>query len=187
MMLELNDVHLSGVPRGLTMIAREEQLTCLFAAEGQPASTALRWLHAMMGLEPIESGFISIDGEPLTPRSAPLMRQLMAFVPSALPSVGQVTVYESPTVQQLFALKANRQLPISNGLLKEEMLRTGTVGQQAQLIAVGALLKRPILLVDDPPAAAAGYLLAQAQKGLAVIVASSRPAYTGAAHQVVQL
>lgn len=186
MLLELNDVHLSGITQGLTMIAREGEVTCL-AAPSSPGACPLRWLHAIMGFEAIESGFISFDGEPLTLRSAPMMRQLMAFVPSALPSVGHVTVYSPPTVQQLFSLKSNRHLPISNGLLKEEMHRTGVSGPQAQLLAVGVLLKRPILLADNPPTAAENYLFGQAQAGLTVVVTSSHPAYTSTAHQVVRI
>ena len=40
---------------------------------------------------------------------------MMAYAPSELVADGEVTVYEPPTVQDVFNLKANRDVPISNG------------------------------------------------------------------------
>jgi hypothetical protein len=101
------------------------------------------------------------------------MRRLMAFVPAALEQDGEVEVYEPPSVQDVFALKANRQFSISNGLLSEEMKRTGATGMKAQLLAVGVLLQRHILLVDRPAASSMPYLKRQAEMGRIVVVTSN--------------
>ncbi|MBR1415987.1 MAG: hypothetical protein IJ570_09030 [Prevotella sp.] len=189
-MLELNDVLIRGEKNTLSLMAREGQLTCLttvFAAAESSVLSLTRWLHAMLGLEPVITGYISIDGEPVTAASAPLLRRQMAFAPAGLHSVGEVVVYEPPTVQDVFALKANRQLPITNGILSEEMKRTGTTGIKAQLLAVAVLLNRPILLVDRPAVASLGYLRQLAEKGRTIIVSSADDAIVSAADQVVMV
>ena len=178
-MLELNDVLIRGEQSTLSMMAREGQLTCLVGGN-------VRWLHAILGFEPIISGFISIDGEPLTPRSAVAMRRLMAFVPVSLDAVGEINVYEPPTVQDVFALRANREQAISNGLLSEEMKRTGTTGIKAQLLAVAVLLNRRILLIDRPDAASLPYLRHQADAGRIVVICSDDSAVINAADNVVE-
>jgi len=178
-MLELNDVLLRGEQWTLSMMARDRQMTCLVGSS--------RWLYAMLGFEPVVSGFISVDGEPLTPRTVGALRRLMAFAPQCLDAVGTVTIYEPPTVQDVFSLKANRHLPISNGLLSEEMKRTGAVGDQARLLAVAVLLRRSILLVDHPCASSIAYLRAQAREGSTVIVVSSDPEIINAADHVVEM
>ncbi|MBR3068124.1 MAG: hypothetical protein IKG77_10325 [Prevotella sp.] len=172
-MLELNDVLLRGEHSTLSMMAHEGQVTCITRVGAPLGATPVGWLHAMMGFVPVVAGYISIDGEPLTVRSAAVMRRLMAFVPAALEQDGEVEVYEPPSVQDVFALKANRQFSISNGLLSEEMKRTGTTGMKAQLLAVGVLLQRYILLVDRPAASSMPYLKRQAEMGRIVVVTSN--------------
>jgi ABC-type sugar transport system ATPase subunit len=186
MMLELNGVLLEGEPQTLSLMARERRLTCL---TGGTAGRRLRWLHAMMGFWPVKSGYISIDGEPLTPASAPVFRQLMAFAPSRLEQVGQVTVYEPPSVQDVFSLQANRDLPISNGILAEEVRRVaaGSSDQRAHLLAVASLLDKKILLVDDVLPAAMGYLRQKAAEGKIVVVTSDRPEVISACDEVAEL
>ena len=80
-----------------------------------------------------------------------------------------------------------RELSISNGLLSEEMKRTGTTGVRARLLAVAVLLKRPILLVDHPDASSADYLRQQAQQGRIVIVLSDDQTVIWASDNVVEL
>ena len=190
-MLELNDVLLQGEKSTLSMMAHESQLTCLTCSGGADPAAAdrrlLRWLYAMLGLEPVVSGFISIDGEPLTAATVPALRALIAFAPCRLEPVGQVCVYEPPTEQDVFALRVNRDVPISNGLLAEEARRTGIGGQQARLLAVAALLQRPILLADGAVAGSAAYLRALAAAGRTVVVTSRDAGLVAVADQVVEI
>ena len=183
-MLELNEVLLSGEERTLSLMARAGQLTCLVGATRQRRS---RWLMAMLGLEPVQMGFISVDGEPLTPTTVGLLRPMMGYVPDRLQTEGEVVSYEPPTVQDVFRLRANRQLPISNGILAEEMRRTGADADEARRLAVAVLLGRPILLVDHPSAAVLPYLKDQARSGRTVIVATDEAAVINAADLVVEI
>ena len=176
-MLELNDVLVKGEPHTLSLMARERQITCVVGGA--------RWLYAMMGFEPVVAGFISIDGEPLTPKTASALRRQMAFAPRRLDDVGELVRYEAPTADDVFALHANRQC--DDDALEEETVQTGGTGQQARLLAVAVLLKRPILLVEEPNAVLLPYLRKQAIAGRTVIVSSTDGAVINAADNVVEI
>ena len=177
-MLELNDVLLKGESHTLSLMARERQITCLTGGS--------RWLYAMLGFEPVVAGFISIDGEPLTPKTASALRRQMAFAPRRLDDVGEIVRYEAPTADDVFALRANRKL--SDESLEEEAEQMGsTDAQQARLLAVAVLRQRPILLVEEPEAAMLPYLRKQAIAGRTVIVSSTDGAVINAADNVVEI
>lgn len=183
-MLELNDILIEGDARTLSMMAQSAQLTCL---TGSTPEHRRRLLMAMMGLESVVSGFVSIDGEPLTPHTARELRRLMAYAPERLVAEGEVYTYAPPTVQELFMLRANRSLPISNGILTQEMRNTGCPGDSGQWLAVAVLLNKPILLCDMPPAEAADYLRRQAGGGRTVIVSTDTRRLLEAADNVVEV
>lgn len=184
-MLELNDVLLEGEPRTLSLMAYEGRLTCL---TGGTAAQRSRWLQGMLGFVPAIGGYISIDGEPLTSASAPVFRQMMAYAPCRLCVEGQIRHYEPPTVQDVFALKANADIMVTNGGLNREIKMVGDVDEeQARWLAVAVLRGKPILLVEEPQVGAVGYLQMQAQKGRIVIVTSQEEAYRQAADKVVEI
>ena len=81
MMLELHRVTIGQLIRSLSMTVEDGQLVCLSGAQGSGKTTLLR---AILGLIPIDGGHISIDGELLTPQSAPYFRRQMAYVPQHL-------------------------------------------------------------------------------------------------------
>ena len=184
MLLELNDVLVEGAEKTVSMIVGERQVACL---TGGTAALRLKILLALLGLVPVKSGFINIDGEPLEPQTTAAFRRLMAYAPSSLTADGEGTVYEPPTVQDVFNLKANREVPISNGILAEEMRRTGAPKEKAQLLAVAVLRKCAILLVDTPDVASLDYLRQQAAEGRIVVVASDDPAVMQMADVIAEM
>lgn len=46
-----------------------------------PSGCAELLIHAMLGLRPLSTGIVSLDGEPLTERSASTLRRWMGYVP----------------------------------------------------------------------------------------------------------
>ena len=78
MMLELHNVTIGELINGLSATLEDGQIVGL---QGKGKTTLLR---AVMGLIPIDSGHICIDGELLTPDSAPFFRRSMAYVPQRL-------------------------------------------------------------------------------------------------------
>ena len=184
MVLELNEVLIEGAPNTVSMLAEAGQMTCL---TGGSALTRSRLLLAMMGLEPLKNGFVCIDGEPLTERNTPLFRSMMAYAPDMLKVEGQVRRYEPPSVQDVFDLKANRDVPISNGILAEEMKRTGAPAGKARLLAVAVLRRLPILLVDNPAVESAMYLHDLAQQEHIVVVTTQEQAFHTIADQTIEI
>ena len=78
MMLELHNVTIGQLIRGLSITIGDGQIVGI---QGQGKTTLLR---AIVGLIGIDEGHISIDGELLTPQSAPYFRRFMAYVPQQL-------------------------------------------------------------------------------------------------------
>ena len=187
MTLELNQVLIANEAQTFSLLARTGQLTCL---TGGNAERRTRWLLAMMGFEPVRQGYISIEGEPLTTSTTDTFRRLIAYAPKRLESLGEVYSYEPPTVQDIFLLKANREQPISNGILGEEMRSIATAAtdhSSVRLLAVASLLNKPILLVDTPLPAATAYLRQQAAKGKVVIVATNEKELLAESDNIAEL
>jgi ABC-type Mn2+/Zn2+ transport system ATPase subunit len=81
MMLELHNVTIGQQIRGLSATVSEGNVLSIMGSQGKGKTTLLR---ALMGFLPIDEGHISIDGELLTPLSAPWFRKRMAYVPQHL-------------------------------------------------------------------------------------------------------
>ena len=81
MMLELHNVTIGQQIRGLSATVGEGNVLSITGPKGSGKTLLLR---AVLGFLPIDGGHISIDGELLTPRSAPYFRKRMAYVPQKL-------------------------------------------------------------------------------------------------------
>ena len=183
-MLELNEVLVEGAANTVSMMAQERQMTCLTGGSTQVRS---HLLLAMLGLVAVKSGFVSVDGEPLERQTVKRLRKMMAYVPSELRAEGEVTVYEPPSVQDIFNLKDNREAAISNGLLSEEMKRTGAPEEKAQLLAMAVLRQHPILLVENPAPESADYLKRLSREGRIVVVTSEERAILDMADVIIEI
>ena len=83
-MLELHNVTIEPLIHSLSLTVGDGQLVCLSGSEGKGKTTLLR---AILGFIPINSGHISIDGELLTPLSAPYFRRQIAYVPQHMSAI----------------------------------------------------------------------------------------------------
>ena len=81
MMIELRNVTIGQQIRGLSATVSEGNVLSIIGSQGKGKTTLLR---ALLGFLPIDEGHISIDGELLTPMSAPWFRKQMAYVPQHL-------------------------------------------------------------------------------------------------------
>ena len=185
MTIELNEVVLCGEEHTLSLLAQEGQLTCI---TGGTAMRRTRWLHALMGFEVPKTGYVSVDGEPLTGGCIAHLRRNIAYAPASLDTVGQLMPYEPPTVHDVMALRSNRRLKVSEADIDEEARQTGATGQKAVLLATAVLRRKPVLVVDSPSPASVPYLQRQAaQQGVTVIVATDDAAIVEGADNVVEL
>ena len=78
MMLELHNVTIGELVKGLSVTIDDGQIVGI---QGRGKTTLLK---AVVGLIPVDGGHICIDGEVLTPESAPYFRRYMAYVPQRL-------------------------------------------------------------------------------------------------------
>lgn len=90
MMLELHNVTIGQQIRGLSATVGEGKVLSIMGSQGKGKTTLLR---ALMGFLAVDEGHISIDGELLTPLSAPWFRKQMAYVPQYM-EVPEGVVFE---------------------------------------------------------------------------------------------
>ncbi len=81
MMLELLSVTIGKQIHSLSFTVNDGQLVTVTGAKGSGKTTLLR---AILGLVPVDDGYITIDGELVTPLSAPYFRTDIAYVPQDL-------------------------------------------------------------------------------------------------------
>jgi hypothetical protein len=172
-MLELKDATLALDGRKLfsrlSLMAQDGQLTCITGPSGA-GKTAL--IEVLLGLRLLDEGLVSIDGELLTPLSAPTFRRLIAYVPQKRP----VTISQSEadtegleTVWSPYNSCRYRLTAIDEHL------------------DVAPMASKPIIIVDDPDAATFSLLPPLAAKGHTVVVASCREDVVNSSDVIITL
>ena len=178
-MLELKDATLIADGRELfsrlSMVAAEGQLTCVTGPSGKTALAGV-----LLGFTPLTEGFVSIDGSLLTPQSAPVFRQLMAYVPQERPLVPCDVAADTEGLESVWA----------DGLPDGDTLRRRRM-QSLTLASIAAVLPsltaRRYIIADDPAPALADQLLTLAAEGRTVVVLSNRDEYLQVADKIVTL
>jgi len=146
---------------GFSMHIRKGEMACI-SGESGCGKTSL--LNAIMGFVPIKSGAIAVDGLLLCEENIDQIRKRIAWIPQELALPCE---WVSEMVQLPFELKANRGVHFSkkklfdafNELNLEEELFTKRVSEisggqrQRIMIAVAALLEKPIIIIDEPTSA----------------------------------
>lgn len=146
---------------GFSMRLHKGEMACIAGQSGR-GKTSL--LNAIMGFVPLREGLITVGGIELNKNTIDDIRHQIAWIPQelALPSEWVKEMVELP-----FKLKANRNTPFSEEKLfdsfkalglDEELYRkrVGEIsgGQRQRIvIAVAALLQKPLIIVDEPTSA----------------------------------
>lgn len=177
-MLELHEVVMAQRRQPISLMVDDGRMACVTGPH-RAERTAL--LRTVMGLQPVESGHISIDGELLTPLSAPYFRRQMAYVPGRLmPLPGQDTV--SDVRHLLFSLRNSRRPAPQQG--DDDRRRWADLSLQEQfldLLTCAVHMQRHIVLIDEPPcvlsetdtAAVLSLLRSMTSGGASVVIVSS--------------
>lgn len=163
-------------------------------------------LNAIMGFVSLKSGKIIVGGHQLSKNNIDTIRKQIAWIPQelALPSEW---VYEM--IQLPFDLKANRSILFSKEKLFECFEELGldkklynkrvseVSGGQRQriMIAVAALLQKPLIIVDEPTSAldhgstdkVLAFLHKQAETGTTILAVSHDKKFATGCHYQVKL
>lgn len=141
----------------LSFMAMKGKITCVYS-ENTSALTAL--IHSFLGMQPLVSGYVSVDGECITPLSAPIFRKKMAYLPCKFN-------FETITVSTLFHTLCNRDMLVERGqkamLIKhwqlleidktcyEQPLYSLAMDvQQRIMLSMTSILNRHIILLHQP-------------------------------------
>jgi len=81
MTLEIKDGELKGAFADLSFIVRGGEMRVL---SGRSRGGCTELLLAVMGVVALDGGFVTVDGEVVSERSAAYMRRLMGYVPRSL-------------------------------------------------------------------------------------------------------
>lgn len=195
-MLEVKDatIAIGGqvLVEGLSFIAKDGELTCLTGSEGSGKTTFIRTL---MGFVPVAKGFVSVDGELLTVRSAHAFRQMMVYLPQQIQMLAhQLRAPEAPVCEAEEYSVWNAVLPSVEPEHEPEPLGAEDICLLAER-TVRETAERRIIIADEPAAHLSpeltlrmiALLKEQAAQGKTVLIASRRPQVVAQASQVIDL
>jgi len=196
-MLEVKDATIGigekVLAQGLCFTARDGQLTCITGSEGSGKTTLIRTL---MGFLPVKEGFVSVDGELLTIRSAPVFRTLMTYLPQQIQMLRhQLMPPEAPTCEPEEQTVWSPAIP----LLQEQIGEVPPLSPEEIVSLASETLRqaadKPIVIADEPAAHLTfemtqrmlELLRQQAAAGKTVLIASRKAEIIANADQVIDL
>uniref|UniRef100_A0AB33J2S0 Urea ABC transporter ATP-binding subunit UrtE n=2 Tax=unclassified Prevotella TaxID=2638335 RepID=A0AB33J2S0_9BACT len=190
-MLEIKDPSLTLGGRELlrphhSFIVHEGEILCVTGDKGS-GKTAL--LRALMGLQPLDSGFVNTDGDLLDERSAPYLRREMGYVPQCL-DLPHETVEQ--LIKEYLGMQVNALQPVDREQLLAQWRAMGIDKAYWQkrvedvprgmlqwiLVSLIAVTKKKYVLVDEWDVALNRQLVMMALRqmadnGAAVVVVSN--------------
>jgi ABC-type multidrug transport system ATPase subunit len=206
-MLEFKDVSLSvdgkNIVNDLSFAVGHGRVLRIQGGHGSGKSLIL---GAILGFCPIEKGFITLKGEPLTRLSAPYFRTLTAYMPQHF-EVKDVKVSE--LFDFFVGLKAIDEQHVSKRKLfdywdmfglKHEIIDKSCTGiepsdLQIIMLTLACLPDKELLLIDDSTSflseerssGTISLLRQKASEGTAIVVASNDEVFNEVADEVIDL
>ena len=172
-MLELKDATLTIDGRTLferlSLMALDGQMTCI-TGQQRAGKTAL--VQVMLGFLPLDEGLVSIDGELLTPLSAPTFRRQMAYVPQQQPVTLTPTSADTSGLETVWA---------PWGSTRHQLTPIG------DHLDVAPLASKSIIIVDDPDSSMLSTLTSLASGGHTVVVATEREEFINLSDKIITL
>lgn len=160
-MLEFKNVSVA-LPDGrrsqpFSLVVTPGEMVCLCGAAD---SGAREVLMAVMGLVPVASGYITIDGELVCAGSADYFRHLMSYVPEGFPdaaikvselcrSVLGVHLDAADEATRKALMLQWQGLGLAPELYDRSLREVSWPLQQPAMLGMIPLLKRPIVLIDN--------------------------------------
>ena len=188
---------------GFEMKLEKGETACIV---GQSGCGKTSLLNAVMGFVPLYEGTIKVGGTLLDKSTIDLVRRQIAWIPQelALPFEWVKEMVSLP-----FELKVNRSVPFSEerlfmcfdelGLEHELYFKrvneVSGVQRQRIMLAVAALLNKPLIVIDEPTSAldtgstdkVLAFFRRQAEKGAAVLAVSHDKDFASGCHYLIEL
>ena len=171
---------------------------------GSPGSGKTHVLRQVAGMEPVGSGYISIDGELVTALSADYFRRQTAFLPREF----RMDSTAEELFRQLSSMRSapedlSRQklmehwkaLDIPAEFFSRPAAEVPDEAEQRLMLAFCGMLERPLLVLDEPVSAqdeagcalVSSYIASRAARGAMIVVGCSHAAWLGKCDKVVNL
>ncbi len=158
-MLDVRDIHAAygqvNVLYGISLTAEAGEIHCLLGRNGAGKTTILK---SIMGLLPLSSGNVSLDGAPISTLPAhEIPRRRIGYVPQGRRLFPELTVAENIEVGLMTCDEGNDTrdwvLEIFPRLHERLSQTAGTLsgGEQQMLATARALCLRPRVLLRDEP------------------------------------
>ena len=195
-MLEVNDATIavgnSVLITGLSFTAKDGQLTCITGPEGSGKTVLIR---SLMGFLPVREGFVSVDGELLTVRSAHAFRSMMVYLPQQVQLLTHQLREPEPVeaVPEEFAVWNGLLPPVVLDLVPEPLNAEDIFSLAEKMLREAA--DKPIVIADEPTAYLPSdltmrmieLLRGQAEAGKTVLIASRKAQVLAYADQVINI
>ena len=161
-MLELKDVNINNgdkpIASHLSFYVGEGEIMEI-AGRAECGKSSI--LKCIMGMMPTMGGYITLEGEVLTPRSTEYFRKLMGYLPQ---DYGVSGMHVSELFDTLMNLEVNRHrqatkqslyrewnmLGIDHSLFAAEIESIDSATLQRVMLSLVACVERKVLLLDEP-------------------------------------
>lgn len=187
--------------KGFNLNLPKGEIACITGSSGC-GKTSL--LNALLGFTPLKEGSILLNNILLTKDTIDTIRKQTAWIPQELTLPME---WVKDMVQLPFTLKSNRgigfservlfsyfdKLGVSAGLYNKRVCEISGGQRQRIMIAVAALMNKPLLIIDEPTSAldpgstdlVLEFLLHQIEKGSAVLAVSHDRSFIAGCHQQI--
>ena len=178
----------------------------MFCITGESGKGKTSLLNAVLGFVPLTVGKIEVSGLLLNRENIDSLRKCIAWIPQEL-SIPCEWVLEM--VQLPFKLRANRTIKFSkeillayfdalgleHDLLKRRVTEISGGQRQRIMIAVTAMLNKPLMIIDEPTSALDAtsvdkvicFLKEQTQKGTAILAVTHDPVFAESCNKCIFL
>jgi ABC-type multidrug transport system ATPase subunit len=175
----------------------------ILCVSGENALSNTLLLKVLLGMQQLDGGFVTMDGDIIDGASVSFFRKMMAYVPHDVEipyhSIAEIT-------ECICNLKVNKEKEFTMEMLFEEWQKLGLQQEaweaeisalpaatiQLAMLSIAKILKCPYVLIDEirdiaEPALLANYLREMASDGVAIIVVSNNPVIRQISHKSLNM
>ena len=191
--LEFKDVVIEKKTLPLTMVACPGKVSSIVV----DPTAGYQLIMTILGLDKVQEGYITIDGELITYGSGAFFRQMMCYVPHFLPQVDMtigelcrqvISKFNGKNLRAEALTDIWKSLSIDASIWKEKICEVSQTTLWLVLLSLVPLSKGSIVLIEEPLVKneAVDYFVSQlAQQGKEVICTTQTHPFTS--YQVMNL